>query len=95
MTVELFSPGRKGHDFFHAASSAATHDFNDLQTVADAWKLFEKIPVLKLHGSVNDPSSIVLSHNRFLHEHPRFKTFMMTLIASNTILYMGSSLDDS
>ncbi len=66
-------------------------------TVADGWKLFEKTPILKVHGSVNDPSSIILSHGgykRLLHETVGYKNFMLSLMATNTILYMGFSFND-
>ncbi len=67
------------------------------ETVADGWKLFEKTPILKVHGSVNDPSSIILSHGgykRLLHETVGYKNFMLSLMATNTILYMGFSFND-
>jgi hypothetical protein len=67
------------------------------KTVADGWKLFERTPILKVHGSVNDPSSIILSHGgykRLLHETVGYKNFMLSLMATNTILYMGFSFND-
>ena len=67
------------------------------ETVADGWKLFEKSIILKVHGSVSDPSSIILSHGgykRLLHETVGYKNFMLSLMATNTILYMGFSFND-
>ena len=58
-----------------------TSDSLEPKTVADGWKLFEKTPILKVHGSVNDPSSIILSHGgykRLLHETVGYKNFMYT-----------------
>jgi hypothetical protein len=74
-----------------------TSDSLEPKTVADGWKLFEKTPILKVHGSVNDPSSIILSHGgykRLLHETVGYKNFMLSLMATNTILYMGFSFND-
>jgi hypothetical protein len=106
----LFLPGREDNfslddilkevqedQDFQTFSGAESMRFFVPQTVADGWKLFEKTPILKVHGSVNDPSSIILSHGgykRLLHETVGYKNFMLSLMATNTILYMGFSFND-
>ncbi len=66
------------------------------ETVADVWKMFEKHIILKVHGCVSDPSSITVSHRgwqRLLHD-AGYRTFMLSLMASATALYMGFSFRD-
>ena len=56
-----------------------------------------KCPVLKIHGCVNHPSSIVLSRNaykRLKHETPGYKMFLTTAMATSTMLYIGFSFTD-
>lgn len=91
---ELLSRVEEDKDSETTFSSA---DSMDPVTVADGWKLFEKTPILKVHGCVNDPTSIILSHGgykRLLHETVGYKNFMLSLMATNTILYMGFSFND-
>ena len=80
-----------------AGAAFSSHEYMEPETVADGWKLFEKSIILKVHGSVSDPSSIILSHGgykRLLHETVGYKNFMLSLMATNTILYMGFPFDD-
>jgi hypothetical protein len=56
-----------------------------------------KCPVLKIHGCVNHPESIVLSRNaykRLKHETPGYKMFLTTAMATSTMLYIGFSFTD-
>jgi hypothetical protein len=63
----------------------------------DGWALLRHIPILKVHGCVTDPSSIVLSqsgYKKLLHETASYKTFLTSLMATSTILYLGFSFGD-
>jgi hypothetical protein len=54
-------------------------------------------PVLKIHGCVHYPDSIVLSRNaykRLKHETPGYKMFLTTAMATSTMLYIGFSFTD-
>ena len=54
-------------------------------------------PVLKIHGCVHHPASIVLSRNaykRLKHETPGYKMFLTTAMATSTMLYIGFSFTD-
>jgi hypothetical protein len=56
-----------------------------------------KCPVLKIHGCVHHPDSIVLSRNaykRLKHETPGYKMFLTTAMATSTMLYIGFSFTD-
>ena len=54
-------------------------------------------PVVQIHGSVKNPSTIVLSregYRRLLHTAPNYQHFLKSLMLSRTILYIGFSFTD-
>jgi hypothetical protein len=60
--------------------------------------LSQKRPlVLKLHGDITDPSSIVISRNdysRILHDNKALHAAMSVVLATRTLLFLGYSLRD-
>lgn len=55
------------------------------------------VPVLQLHGSVSDPTSMVLTrkgYRRLLHGDEGYVHFIRSLMAQSTILYLGFSFSD-
>jgi hypothetical protein len=51
--------------------------------------------VLKLHGDVNDPTSVVMGADQFAQafaETPNLRTFIGSLFSSQTFLFVGASL---
>ena len=50
-------------------------------------------PVVKLHGCVDDArSSLVCTregYRKLLHSSPNYSTFVRTLLATHTVLYLG------
>jgi hypothetical protein len=67
-------------------------------TLAQAREKYRiQCPVLKIHGCVHHPDSIVLSRNaykRLKHETPGYKMFLTTAMATSTMLYIGFSFTD-
>ena len=56
-----------------------------------------RCPILKIHGCVEYPNSIVLSrrgYKRLQYETPGFKMFLTSAMATNTMLYIGFSFTD-
>lgn len=53
--------------------------------------------VVKLHGSVSQPESVVFTHRdyRRLYASPAYATFLRSVMASTTVLYMGFSFSDA
>ena len=55
-------------------------------------------PILKLHGDVNDPDSVIFtrrSYRRRLHNDPHFSRVLGSLFAHYTVLYLGFSFSDA
>jgi hypothetical protein len=53
--------------------------------------------ILKAHGSVTDPASIVFAtedYRRIIHASPAFQSVMSTILMSNAVLFAGYSLSD-
>jgi hypothetical protein len=53
--------------------------------------------LFKLHGDIDQPESIVLTRQDFdqiIYHSPHIKTFLHSMFARNTILYVGYSLND-
>ena len=58
----------------------------------------KKRPVLKLHGDLNQPESVVLTrrdYRRLLHGNPDYLAFLRAYLLSYTVLYIGFSFTDS
>jgi hypothetical protein len=54
-------------------------------------------PVIKLHGCIKTPSSMVWSrtgYRRLINEVPGYINFLRSLIATSTVLYIGFSFSD-
>jgi hypothetical protein len=57
----------------------------------------DKVQVLKLHGSIDDPSSLILTSDDYLdfyRRHPLIANILKLHITTKTILFMGYSLRD-
>jgi CheY-like chemotaxis protein len=55
-------------------------------------------PVLKLHGDINHPNSVIFtrrSYRRRLHNDPHFSRVLGSIFAQYTILYLGFSFSDA
>jgi hypothetical protein len=66
-----------------------------LKEALDKYKF--RCPILKIHGCVEYPNSIVLSrkgYKRLQYETPGFKMFLTSAMATNTMLYIGFSFTD-
>ena len=57
------------------------------------------VPVVKLHGCVEDPRFHLVctreGYRQLLHSSPHYSTFIRTLLATHTVLYLGFSFTDS
>jgi len=56
------------------------------------------VPIIQLHGSVAEPGTIVCTrsgYRRLLYNAPGYTAFLQALLATCTVLYLGSSLTDS
>jgi hypothetical protein len=56
------------------------------------------VPIIQLHGSVTEPGTIVCTrsgYRRLLYNAPGYTAFIQALLATCTVLYLGSSLTDS
>lgn len=69
-------------------------------TEEDQLRLVNPYPspkLVKLHGDLDHPSSLVLTeadYDRFLDRHPVFATWLASQLISNTCVLIGYSLDD-
>ena len=68
-----------------------------LKEVADFGALLreKQFFVLKLHGDATEPTSMVIGQEEFLQafdETPNLRTFVGSIFASHTVLFMGASL---
>lgn len=55
-------------------------------------------PVLKLHGDLEQPDTVVLTrrdYRRRLYERPAYMTFLRSVLAQQTVLYLGFSFADA
>lgn len=55
-------------------------------------------PLLKLHGDLDKPQTIVLSrrdYRRLLYENPNYLSFLRAYLVSHTVLYLGFSFTDA
>ena len=55
------------------------------------------IPVIQIHGSTRDPSTIVLTREGYrtlLNTKPSYGDFLTSLMATRTVLYVGFSFTD-
>ena len=56
------------------------------------------VPVVKLHGCVCDSQSTLVctreGYRKLLHSSPNYSTFVRTLLATRTVLYLGFSFTD-
>ncbi|HEY5895732.1 MAG TPA: SIR2 family protein [Chthoniobacterales bacterium] len=55
-------------------------------------------PLLKLHGDLDKPQTIVLSrrdYRRLLYENPHYLNFLRAYLVSHTVLYLGFSFTDA
>lgn len=67
------------------------------------WKGFfnratASVPVLKLHGDVGSPETIVITrrdYRRLLYASPGYQVFVRALLANHPVLYLGFSFTDA
>eukprot|EP00747_Dinoflagellata_sp_TGD_P225160 gnl/TRDRNA2_/TRDRNA2_98521_c0_seq1.p1 gnl/TRDRNA2_/TRDRNA2_98521_c0~~gnl/TRDRNA2_/TRDRNA2_98521_c0_seq1.p1 ORF type:complete len:398 (+),score=62.80 gnl/TRDRNA2_/TRDRNA2_98521_c0_seq1:62-1195(+) len=55
-------------------------------------------PVVQIHGNLPEPKSVVLTtegYRRLLHGNATYCTFMRSVLATSTVLYMGFSFSDA
>jgi SIR2-like protein len=55
-------------------------------------------PLLKLHGDLDSPQTIVLTrrdYRRLLYENPDYLSFLRAYLVSHTVLYLGFSFTDA
>jgi hypothetical protein len=55
-------------------------------------------PLLKLHGDLDSPETIVLTrrdYRRLLYENPHYLSFLRAYLLSHTVLYIGFSFTDA
>lgn len=66
---------------------------NDISTLDETAK-----NIIKLHGDINSPSSIVISsvdYRSYESKNKAFVDFLIALLSRKTILFIGTSFDDS
>ena len=59
---------------------------------------FARPPVVNLHGSIDEPASIVMtrrSYRRRLHVDASYRRFLGTLFSTSTVVYLGFSFTDA
>lgn len=57
-----------------------------------------KAPILKIHGDVRKPETIVLTrrdYRQLLYRHPGYQDFLRAVLAHHTVLYLGFSFTDA
>ncbi len=63
----------------------------------DFLKAQTKSYILKIHGDIEDPQSIVLKEEDFLnynHQHIMLETYLKSLLIDHTFIFIGYSLND-
>jgi hypothetical protein len=57
-----------------------------------------KAPILKIHGDVRKPETIVLTrrdYRHLLYRHPGYQDFLRAVLSHHTVLYLGFSFTDA
>lgn len=81
---------------FERNEPPAVYSWNSLQSLASA--LFEgQFFVLKLHGDIDNPESIILTsqdYDQVMFRAPFMRTFLQSIFLNFTLLFVGYSLSD-